>query len=105
MGKFTPDIAISVPDKDEAAAFYSDVFGLAVSSKHDKWVELDAGPFRFYLTEEEPITSAMFAYSTEDVEGTVAKVVATGGAIIKRTESEVYVRDKFGVPICIEAQT
>jgi len=103
MGTFTPDVAITVPDVEAAAEYYQKIFGLGLGHVRAHCIEMIAGPFRFYLTDEEPATTAMFAFTSENVESTVKSILESGGEEIGRKGSEIYVRDRYGLPICIEA--
>lgn len=102
MGRFLPDIAITVDDKEAAAAYYADVFGLDRKRDTEHWIEMQAGPFRLYLASDEPKANTMFAFATDDVRGVVDKIVSAGGEEIGRSKGEIFVRDKYGVFFCIE---
>ncbi|MGE0001173.1 MAG: VOC family protein [Fimbriimonadaceae bacterium] len=105
MGRFLPDIAVTVDDKGQAAAYYQAVFGLEPGRSTEHWAELQAGPFRLYLCEGGPVANLMLAYAAEDVAAIVAKIVEAGGAEIGRNGEEVFVRDRYGAFFCIEPES
>lgn len=105
MGRFLPDVAITVDDKEAAARYFAEVFGLARGRDSEEWIEMEAGPFRIYLTSDEPKASTMFAYATEDVASVVEKIVSLGGEILGESGTEVFVQDRYGVSYCIEPKS
>lgn len=101
MGRFLPDVSINADDREAAAAYYERVFGLERSRTGEHWIELQAGPFRMYICDD-GMPSGMFAFATDDVDGTVAAMLEAGGRVIKQTETETFVTDRYGVTVCIE---
>jgi predicted enzyme related to lactoylglutathione lyase len=102
MGAFLPDVAVSVPDRPEAARHYSEVCGPSITGSGERWAAVQAGPFCLYLCTGEPNAPVLFAFATDDVEGPVSKVVERGGEVLLRRGGEVFVRDRYGVAYCVE---
>ena len=50
--RFNPCIAIGVRDKTASAAVFCDLLGGEVTDRRDDWVEVSAGPFKFYFVED-----------------------------------------------------
>jgi catechol 2,3-dioxygenase-like lactoylglutathione lyase family enzyme len=101
MGRFLPDVSINAYDREAAADYYQRVFGLERGRTGENWVELLAGPFRFFVCND-GMPSGMFAFATDDVAGTVAAMVAEGGRVIKQNETETFVTDRYGITVCVE---
>ena len=75
--RFSPVIAVDVPDLDAAVAHYVDVMGMTVTSRGATEVELRLGDVTFYL-QQGPEARSYLDFAVADLPEAVARLEADG---------------------------
>ena len=102
MVRIGPDVALTVSDREAAAKFYVEVMGFTRMRENEDWIHIKNGEANWYLCQDKD-ESPMFCFSTDDVPGTVERVVKAGGRVLSTNATETHVQDAFGVNYCIES--
>lgn len=104
VGRFNPCIAIGVADKERAAEDFSLLFAGAVTDRRDDWVEVTAGPYKFYFVEDGTRDLA-FSIDVEDHDRALAAILARGFTLDRETTErvgETFVLSPDGVRINLD---
>jgi hypothetical protein len=99
--QFNPCVAIGVRDKSASAAGFCDLLGGQVTDQRDDWVEVTAGPFRFYFVED-GTSDVAFSVDVADEAELLPKLLKRGFVVdVATTErvGETFVRSPDGVLI------
>jgi catechol 2,3-dioxygenase-like lactoylglutathione lyase family enzyme len=92
------DVLLQLRGIEDAAGFYRDVLGLELFLRTPGLIGLDAGHFRLFLEEAEPL-GPVFEFFTRDFDGTKAKLREAGCVMMLEDASvpKCYFRDPFGL--------
>lgn len=98
--KTTESVAFGVPDLEEALDYYCGVMGFEEVRRNNDWIELSTGTLKVYLCPPDGHTPCLNV-DVDDQEAAVAKLCENGAKVYSRTESEVFVEDKYGHCFCV----
>jgi predicted enzyme related to lactoylglutathione lyase len=101
-----------VEDLDAALRFYRDGLGLPIKFRDgERFVALDAGGLTLALAAagERVVDTPALAWSVDDIEATVARLVAAGALIVSPMEKgphewRAVLRDVAGHPLVLSAK-
>ena len=99
--RFNPCIAIGVRDKTASAAVFCDLLGGEVTDRRDDWVEVSAGPFKFYFVED-GTNDLAFSVDVDDEAEILPKLLKRGFVVdpaITERVGETFVRCPDGMRI------
>jgi predicted enzyme related to lactoylglutathione lyase len=96
--QFGTDILIQAPDPRQAASFYEQQLGFSVTDDNPEMVSLHGENINLFI-ERGPALGPVLEVTVEDVEAAKARIVASGGTVIKDEPKfpRCYVRDPFGI--------
>ena len=103
--QFNPCVVIGVRDKHASAADFCEVLGGELTDSADDWVEVTAGPFKFYFVED-GTSDVAFSVDVEDEAELLPKLLSRGfvvDAAITERIGETFVRSRDGVLINLYA--
>jgi predicted enzyme related to lactoylglutathione lyase len=95
---FGTDILIQVEDIEEAASFYVDQLGFAITDRAPRMVSLHGSNINLFI-ETGPALGPVLEVTVESVEAAKLRLVSNGGEIIKDEPSHprCYIKDRFGL--------
>lgn len=103
--RFNNCIAIGVADMNATAAAFVRHFGGSITDQKSDWVEVTAGPYRFYFVEDGTHDIAFSADCPKDEVDGFLSDLAEDGFVVDREISErvreTFVRDTNGILINI----
>jgi catechol 2,3-dioxygenase-like lactoylglutathione lyase family enzyme len=93
------NVAVSTERFHEAVGFYTRVLGFQDRSADPGQVELDAGPLRLYIVDDEEIMGMVMELLVDDLEAARDELLAQGCEVVRWRGKgrDCYVRDPFGV--------
>ncbi len=96
--RFSPHIAVSVRDYDNALEFYSKVLGLSLTKRQDHESEFDAGGVTLHIENNAAEQHTWLEFRVEDVEVLKSKL-ELAGCILQRThlQKSYLVVDPYGM--------
>lgn len=95
--KFSPNVALQLPQRDQAVEFYQKVIGLEVAGREENSVALRSGQFRLWFDQGE-FMGPIMEFLVPDLEEAKEVLLATGCQVV-RWEGKgkpCYMRDPFG---------
>jgi hypothetical protein len=99
--KFNSCIAIGGSNKEKTADDFCDLFNGRISAEKDNWIEVTAGPFRFYFVEDGTQDIA-FSVDVDDEEACLRQILTRGYQVdraISDRIGETFVRSPEGLLI------
>lgn len=91
------EVAIHVPDLDEAEGFYVTALGFRLVTKTDEYLEIDTGSLRLYVNHD-PETSRSFipSFDVTDMARAREHLDSIGCRTVSLPNGGVYFEDPFG---------
>lgn len=91
-------VAYQVTDRNQAVAFYRDVFGYKLVEESGQNIELDASPIRLFIDQGPPLGPIM-EIVVDDLETARVELLAHGCTEVRwdGRGKPCYLRDPFGI--------
>jgi hypothetical protein len=99
--RFNHCISIGVPNKERIADDFCDLFNARITAEKDDWIEVTAGPYRFYFIEDGTQDIA-FSIDVDDEETCIRQVQNRGYKVdraMSERVGETFVRSPEGLII------
>lgn len=95
----SPNVAVRTQRVLEAVDFYTNVLGFQNRSEDPELADLDAGPLRLFIIEDDTERAPVLELFVDDLEKAREKLVANGCRIVRwrGKGQDCYVQDPFGV--------
>jgi len=96
--KSNTDVAIHVPNLDQARAFYEGVMGFRLVARTADYLELDSGALRLYVNRDtEHVRSFVPSFDVPDLAAAKKHLAAAGCDTVQLDSGGVYFADPFGL--------
>jgi catechol 2,3-dioxygenase-like lactoylglutathione lyase family enzyme len=92
------EVAIHVPNLDEARAFYVGVLGFRLMTMTADYLELDSGALRLYVNRDEKnLRSFIPSFDVPDLAAAKEHLASAGCDTVQLDSGGVYFKDPFGL--------
>ena len=96
--KSNTEVAIHVPNLDEARAFYEGVLGFRLVAITANYLELDSGALRLYVNrDEEHLRSFIPSFDVSDLAAAKEHLATSGCDTVELDSGGMYFKDPFGL--------
>jgi catechol 2,3-dioxygenase-like lactoylglutathione lyase family enzyme len=96
--RMSSNVAVSTGRLGEAVDFYSTVLGFTERSVDSDLAELDTGPLKLYIVNDEEIAGFVMELSVDDLEAARDELLSHGCEVVRwrGKGKDCYIRDPFG---------
>jgi catechol 2,3-dioxygenase-like lactoylglutathione lyase family enzyme len=97
--RMSPNVAVRTERLAEAVEFYNNVLGFENRSDDPELADLDAGPLRLFVIEDQEFRGPVMELFVDDLEQARQTLVANGCQVLRwrGKGQDCYVKDPYGV--------
>ena len=97
--RMSPNVAVRTERLAEAVEFYNNVLGFENRSDDPELADLDAGPLRLFVIEDQEFRGPVMDLFVDDLEQARQTLVANGCQVLRwrGKGQDCYVKDPYGV--------
>lgn len=97
--RMSPNVAVRTRRLSEAVQFYTNVLGYENRTDDQDLADLDAGPLRLFVIEDQEFRGPVMELFVDDLEKARETLVANGCQVLRwrGKGQDCYVKDPFGV--------